>query len=92
MARMQMMDGMNYHALADLPTPSRTVRVNKACWLTQRPPAARLTAVCAVFRQFFGYLSMVLYGIDAFLMFHAWRTGQTAAAQQTAEQVTTPAY
>ncbi|KAF0294086.1 CKLF-like MARVEL transmembrane domain-containing protein 4 [Amphibalanus amphitrite] len=41
---------------------------------------------------FFGYLSMVLYGIDAFLMFHAWRTGQTAAAQQASEQVTTPAY
>ena len=35
---------------------------------------------------------MVLYGIDAFLMFHAWRTGQTAAAQQASEQVTTPAY
>ena len=52
-----------------------------------------LVSVPSVFcRQFFGYLSMVLYGIDAFLMFHTWRTGQTAAAQQTAEQVTTPAY
>ncbi|XP_037085764.1 plasmolipin-like [Pollicipes pollicipes] len=41
---------------------------------------------------FFGYIAMVLYGIDAFLMFHAWRTARTMTAEPTTQQVTTPAY
>ncbi|XP_037077639.1 CKLF-like MARVEL transmembrane domain-containing protein 3 [Pollicipes pollicipes] len=41
---------------------------------------------------FFGFVAMVLYGIDAFIMYNAWRHGTTRSATQTTQQASTPAY
>jgi len=41
---------------------------------------------------FFGLVAMVLYGLDAYIMYIAWRTNQTRSATQTTQQASTPAY
>jgi hypothetical protein len=47
--------------------------------------------------QFFGFISMIVYGVDAFLKFKGWRAGEIAQGErvrsvQKSETVGTPAY
>lgn len=48
--------------------------------------------------SFFGFISMIIYGADAFLKFKAWRGGEIAQGERTTNvqkggsAVTTPAY
>lgn len=47
--------------------------------------------------QFFGFLAMIVYGIDAFFKFKAWRAGEIAQGERvrnvtTRSEPVTPAY
>lgn len=47
--------------------------------------------------QFFGFISMIVYGVDAFFKFKGWRAGEIAQGErvrsvQKSETVGTPAY